>query len=495
MHNDKFKILIGEKNPIDQRVLANMVLVNGHTPAIFASTTREILDAMEDDAVDLALIDWELASAEAFHVLREVKSKGVTTPVLIMVPGMENGLIASAMEYGFSSFIPRPIPMHKLNELIVETAQSAPVEDTTLAPSNAGGAPPAAGPPAPQAAQAPAPSGKGAPSVAPITSATGKRPDAQAKELFAEGRRLLREKQFQAATTCFLGALERRALFPEAILGLALANKGLKSLDKARRLFNKATESYVRASRFEEAAKLFSELRKNDSEVLNPFRVVADALSMHRQHEQALCYYEKASAIDPADPMVCYALARAYHKLERKADASLALDRFLSTNLSLLGRIDLSWAEKYYQRLNGAPWRADGGQNPEANPKAANLKVLIVDDEPHLRLLLERSLEPLEQEGVSLLFAEDGEQGLAMIRSENPNLVFLDVMMPKRNGFDVCCTVKQELRMTDVYIVMLTAKGQEFDRQRGREVGADVYMTKPFRPAQILNLAKAVLDI
>lgn len=492
MHNDKFKILIGEKNPIDQRVLANMVLVNGHTPAFFASTTREILDTLEDDAIDLALIDWELASADAFHVLREVKSKGVTTPVLIMVPGMESGLITAAMEYGFSSFIPRPIPMHKLNELIVETAQSAPVADTDLEPSNADSAPSTGAAPVPRTAQPPV---KGAPSAAPKTGATGKRPDAQAKELFSEGRRLLREKQFQAATTCFLSALERRSLFPEAVLGLALAHKGLKSLDKSRRLFNKATECYVRASRFEEAIKLFSELRKSDSEVLNPFRVVADALSMNRQHEQALCYYEKASAIDPSDPMVCYALARAYHKLERKHDASLALDRFLSANLSLLGRIDLSWAERYYQRLNGAPWSEGGGQRPEPNPKAANLKVLIVDDEPHLRLLLERSLEPLEQEGVSLLFAEDGEQGLAMIRNENPNLVFLDVMMPKRNGFDVCSTVKQELRMSDVYIVMLTAKGQEFDRQRGREVGADVYMTKPFRPAQILNLAKAVLDI
>ena len=67
-----------------------------------------------------------------------------------------------------------------------------------------------------------------------------------------------------------------------------------------------------------------------------------------------------------------------------------------------------------------------------------------------------------------------------------PNLVFLDVMMPKLSGFDVCQRAKQDLGLTDVYIVLLTAKGQEFDRQKGQEVGADLYMTKPFDPDALL---------
>ena len=65
--------------------------------------------------------------------------------------------------------------------------------------------------------------------------------------------------------------------------------------------------------------------------------------------------------------------------------------------------------------------------------------------------------------------------------------MFLDVMMPKLSGFDVCSRAKQTLGLTDIYIVLLTAKGQEFDRQRGQEVGADLYMTKPFDPDALLR--------
>jgi two-component system, OmpR family, alkaline phosphatase synthesis response regulator PhoP len=122
-------------------------------------------------------------------------------------------------------------------------------------------------------------------------------------------------------------------------------------------------------------------------------------------------------------------------------------------------------------------------------------KILIVDDEPHIRLLLEQTLEELEDEGVELLIAENGEVGLQTIQEEKPQLVFLDVMMPKMNGFDVCNTVKNQLQMADVYIVMLTAKGQEFDKKRGGEVGADLYMTKPFDPDVIVEKAREVLAL
>ena len=122
-------------------------------------------------------------------------------------------------------------------------------------------------------------------------------------------------------------------------------------------------------------------------------------------------------------------------------------------------------------------------------------KILIVDDEAHIRMLIEQTLEELEDEGVEFLTAENGEIALEIIQQEKPNLVFLDVMMPKMNGMEVCRRVKKELLMNDIYIVLLTAKGQELDRLKGQEVGADVYMTKPFDPEVILNKAKQVLGI
>ena len=119
--------------------------------------------------------------------------------------------------------------------------------------------------------------------------------------------------------------------------------------------------------------------------------------------------------------------------------------------------------------------------------------ILIVDDEAHLRMLIQQTLEELEDEGVELLTASNGEEALATIEAAKPNLVFLDVMMPKMSGFDVCRRAKQDLGLTDVYIVLLTAKGQEFDRQRGQQVGADLYMTKPFDPDALLQKARIVL--
>jgi DNA-binding response OmpR family regulator len=122
-------------------------------------------------------------------------------------------------------------------------------------------------------------------------------------------------------------------------------------------------------------------------------------------------------------------------------------------------------------------------------------KLLIVDDEPHIRMLIGQTLEELEDEGVKFFTADNGLDALQLIESEKPNLVFLDVMMPKMNGMDVCRKVKQELGLQDVFIILLTAKGQELDRQKGHEVGANVYMTKPFDPETLLTKAKEVLGI
>jgi two-component system, OmpR family, alkaline phosphatase synthesis response regulator PhoP len=122
-------------------------------------------------------------------------------------------------------------------------------------------------------------------------------------------------------------------------------------------------------------------------------------------------------------------------------------------------------------------------------------KILIADDEAHIRMLISQSLEELEDQGVELLTAPDGESALELIRSARPALVFLDAMMPRMNGFDVCQAVKSNAALHDTYIVMLTAKGQDVDRQKGHDVGANDYMTKPFDPDALLEKAAQVLGI
>lgn len=118
-------------------------------------------------------------------------------------------------------------------------------------------------------------------------------------------------------------------------------------------------------------------------------------------------------------------------------------------------------------------------------------KILIVDDEPHIRALLEQTLESLEDSGIELLFAKDGEEGIAMALHHLPEIIFLDIMMPKLNGYDACRQIKQQ---TSCYILLLTAKGQETDRQKGLEAGADEYIFKPFDPDAVLHKAMKLLN-
>jgi len=120
-------------------------------------------------------------------------------------------------------------------------------------------------------------------------------------------------------------------------------------------------------------------------------------------------------------------------------------------------------------------------------------KVLIVDDEAHIRLLIEQTLEDLENEDVEILTADNGADALITIQELRPELVFLDVMMPNIDGYTVCRMIRRELKMNDVYIVILTAKGQEYDRRLSEESGANNFMTKPFDPDELLDVAKKVL--
>jgi DNA-binding response OmpR family regulator len=122
-------------------------------------------------------------------------------------------------------------------------------------------------------------------------------------------------------------------------------------------------------------------------------------------------------------------------------------------------------------------------------------KILIVDDEVHIRALLEQTFEDLEDEGVELFLARDGEEGLRFAREEKPDLMFLDIMMPKKNGYEVCQEINQDPELKDIYIIMLTAKGQAADRVRGEKVRANEYITKPFNPDEILQKASDILNV
>jgi len=121
--------------------------------------------------------------------------------------------------------------------------------------------------------------------------------------------------------------------------------------------------------------------------------------------------------------------------------------------------------------------------------------VLIVDDEQHIRLLIEQTLEELEDDGVELQTAADGETALDVVRTHRPELVFLDVMMPKLNGFDVCRAIKTDLGLSATTVVMLTARGQAYDREQGLAAGADLYLTKPFDPDELLEVARRALGL
>jgi CheY-like chemotaxis protein len=121
--------------------------------------------------------------------------------------------------------------------------------------------------------------------------------------------------------------------------------------------------------------------------------------------------------------------------------------------------------------------------------------ILIVDDEQHIRLLIEQTLEELLDEDVELFTAADGNEAVAAIGAQHPDLVFLDVTMPGRSGLDVCRATRADPATAGAHIVLLTAKGQAVDREAGLAAGADAYLTKPFDPDALLELARGVLGL
>jgi two-component system alkaline phosphatase synthesis response regulator PhoP len=118
-------------------------------------------------------------------------------------------------------------------------------------------------------------------------------------------------------------------------------------------------------------------------------------------------------------------------------------------------------------------------------------RVLIVEDEPNIVLSLEILLQ---RAGYDTMAAGDGEEGLELIRRQRPDVVLLDIMLPNRNGYDVCRAVKADPTLSSIPIIMLTAKGQEVEILKGLEIGASAYIAKPFGNAEILEAVRAALE-
>lgn len=119
-----------------------------------------------------------------------------------------------------------------------------------------------------------------------------------------------------------------------------------------------------------------------------------------------------------------------------------------------------------------------------------NPKILVVDDETYIVELVKFNLE---KEGYRVIVAYDGIHALEMVREENPHLILLDIMLPSMDGLEVCRTLKQDPNYNTIPIIMLTAKGEEFDTVLGLEMGADDYIKKPFSPREMVARVKARL--
>lgn len=118
-------------------------------------------------------------------------------------------------------------------------------------------------------------------------------------------------------------------------------------------------------------------------------------------------------------------------------------------------------------------------------------KILIADDEPNIVISLEFLLK---REGYEVVVARNGVEALVRVRAERPDMAILDVMMPQRNGFEVCQDLRQDPEFKDLRIMMLTAKGRDTEVSKGLALGADVYMTKPFSTRELVAKVKALID-
>lgn len=117
-------------------------------------------------------------------------------------------------------------------------------------------------------------------------------------------------------------------------------------------------------------------------------------------------------------------------------------------------------------------------------------KILVVDDEVYIVHILDFSLG---MEGYEVVTALDGEQALAKVRTEGPDLVVLDIMMPKLDGYETCKILKSDPQTKHIPVILLSAKGRNVDQQMGFQVGADDYITKPFSPRKLVERINLIL--
>lgn len=118
-------------------------------------------------------------------------------------------------------------------------------------------------------------------------------------------------------------------------------------------------------------------------------------------------------------------------------------------------------------------------------------KILIADDEPSLRLLVKATLNA--NKSFELIEASDGNEALTKAKEQLPDILLLDVMMPHLSGFEVCERLKNDSKTKNIIIIMLTAKGQQADRDWAISVGTDYFLTKPFSPIELFNLIEKIL--
>jgi DNA-binding response OmpR family regulator len=119
------------------------------------------------------------------------------------------------------------------------------------------------------------------------------------------------------------------------------------------------------------------------------------------------------------------------------------------------------------------------------------ITVLVIDDEPYILRALSYLLT---REGYSIETASNGGEGLARVRELRPNVVFLDIMMPVMSGYDVCEQIRADAVLANTYVIMLSAKGQQSDREKGLLGGADEYMTKPFSPREVAQRLRTLVN-
>jgi DNA-binding response OmpR family regulator len=136
------------------------------------------------------------------------------------------------------------------------------------------------------------------------------------------------------------------------------------------------------------------------------------------------------------------------------------------------------------RQVDGAPEKRNGEERMAKS-------ILVVEDEPNIVLSLQFLMK---KAGFDVRVARDGDEALAEVASQAPDLILLDVMIPKRDGYEVCQTIRANPAWQGIYIIMLTAKGREVDREKGIALGANDYVTKPFSTRDLTEKVKQILN-